>query len=163
LKPTQKPTSKPTLKPTQKPTSKPTLKPTQKPTSKPTLKPTQKPTHEPTREKEEEKDDEEKDDEEKDDEEKDDEEKDDDDEIEYPKVRFTVWDGLSSDQQDAAKTIGYDSESWNNPGSNAIEKLSYDTLTSEDPDAEEALRELKINEPTWNGHSMFLNRHALVP
>jgi hypothetical protein len=28
-------------------------------------------------------------------------------------------------------------------------------LTSEDPDADEALRKLEINEPTWNGYGMI--------
>jgi hypothetical protein len=137
-KKTPKPTSTiPTGKPKAPTTPAPTPKPTSHPTKKPRATPTHAPTHAPTRKKE-------------------------DDDIEYPELRFTVWDDLSSDQRDTARTIGYHTDLWNKPGSYSIEKWSYDTLTSEDPDAEEALRELKINEPSWNCYGMLLLRHAFL-
>jgi hypothetical protein len=136
IKKTPKPSTRPTVKtaapaPKPTPTEKPKAKPTPTPTPKPTASPSKAPTHAPTP-------------------------KNKDDDIKYPKIRFTVWDDLTSDQRDTARTIGYHTDLWNEPGTFSIEKWSYGTLISEDSDAEEALHKLEINKATWNCYGMVL-------
>jgi len=53
-------------------------------------------------------------------------------EMQYPKIRFTPYDDLTVDQQAAASGLGYTEETWNKPGSYALDKVTWWYLINRD-------------------------------
>lgn len=50
-------------------------------------------------------------------------------------VRYLSWDDLTDDQKTAAILLSYNRSSWDNPGTNPIELLQYDSLSAEESSA----------------------------
>ena len=65
----------------------------------------------------------------------------------YPTLRFVPWD--QTEALEAAEILGYNSTSWDNPGSNPIEKLTYEIVV-QDSSSSNALEELRIDELSWD-------------
>lgn len=67
--------------------------------------------------------------------------------------RYTEYDMLGCTEKDAATTLQYTKETWNNVGSNPIELDSWYTNLPENggsiPDFVEAAYDLTLNEETW--------------
>jgi hypothetical protein len=54
-------------------------------------------------------------------------------------VRYISWDDLNDDQMTAAILLSYNRTSWDNPGTNPIEKLQYNSLSVEEITAAQTL------------------------
>ena len=65
----------------------------------------------------------------------------------YPTIRFVPWD--KNEDLSAAETLGYNSTSWDNPGMNPIERLTYE-LVVVDCSLANALAELGIDQQSWD-------------
>ena len=50
-------------------------------------------------------------------------------------VRYLSWDDLTDDQKTAAVLLSYNRSSWDNPGTNSIELLQYNSLSAEESSA----------------------------
>lgn len=68
----------------------------------------------------------------------------------YPDVRFTEWDLLSDADKASGTTLGYTLETWNQPGSNAIEALSYFTIGQTNEQQIAAIGGLGMDEVSWD-------------
>jgi hypothetical protein len=65
----------------------------------------------------------------------------------YPTKRFVLWD--KNNALSAADTLGYNSTSWDNPGTNPIEMLTYEMLST-DISLLNALEDLEIDKQSWD-------------
>eukprot|EP00521_Asterionellopsis_glacialis_P009592 CAMPEP_0195284650 /NCGR_PEP_ID=MMETSP0707-20130614/2778_1 /TAXON_ID=33640 /ORGANISM="Asterionellopsis glacialis, Strain CCMP134" /LENGTH=1190 /DNA_ID=CAMNT_0040344029 /DNA_START=45 /DNA_END=3617 /DNA_ORIENTATION=- len=65
----------------------------------------------------------------------------------YPIYRYQLWELADKSVKRAAITLGYDSETWNNPGSADIEYKTFDELSELE---QAAARSLEFREDTWN-------------
>lgn len=65
----------------------------------------------------------------------------------YPTIRFVPWDRNAA--LSAAETLGYNSTSWDNPGTNPIERLTYELIVV-DSSLSNALAELEIDKQSWD-------------
>lgn len=65
----------------------------------------------------------------------------------YPSMRFVPW--SQNEALLAAETLGYNSTSWDNPGQNPIEGLTYE-LVAADRASLDALEVLRIDEQSWD-------------
>jgi hypothetical protein len=50
------------------------------------------------------------------------------DEIPYPDFRFLLWQVVGQFTREKAAILGYNEDTWNSPGTNDIESLSYETV-----------------------------------
>lgn len=64
-----------------------------------------------------------------------------------PENRYKPHNRLSGPQLAAAQTLGYSPTSWNNPGENPIERLSFEEL---DDKQQDAALELGLDEDTYD-------------
>jgi hypothetical protein len=65
----------------------------------------------------------------------------------YPTIRFVPWDRNKA--LSAAETLGYNSTSWDNPGTNPIERLTYELIVV-DSSLSNAVAELEIDKQSWD-------------
>lgn len=70
----------------------------------------------------------------------------------YPTIRFTPWQKINETAKEDAEILGYRSErSWDNVGSNSIERLSYETIGLRSPKRASAIRRLMEEaEESWD-------------
>ena len=71
----------------------------------------------------------------------------------YPTLRYTKWDELADEQQLSAQMLGYNEETWNQPGMADIEYYSWWYFESTDDNALDTdvgpLDVLGFTEDTW--------------
>ena len=65
----------------------------------------------------------------------------------YPTIRFATWE--QNKYKEAANILGYNSTSWNNPGTNPMESLTYEMIVIDRANAD-ALDELEIDKQSWD-------------
>mmetsp|Transcript_19167 Transcript_19167/g.27070 ORF Transcript_19167/g.27070 Transcript_19167/m.27070 type:complete len:617 (+) Transcript_19167:818-2668(+) len=65
----------------------------------------------------------------------------------YPVYRYQLWNLVDTSVRRAAKTLGYDSNTWNNPGSADIEYKLFNQLSDLQ---QAAARSLEFREATWD-------------
>lgn len=69
--------------------------------------------------------------------------------VPIPTYRFKVWNNLSTTISGHATTLNYSRSSWNKPGSNSIERLSYESIQAT-PTRIAAVRGIGFDEDTWD-------------
>jgi hypothetical protein len=71
--------------------------------------------------------------------------------IPYPGFRFVAWQDVESLTHALATILGYTESTWNIPGTNGIESLSYETIElTLDGEILEAINDLEFTEPGWD-------------
>jgi hypothetical protein len=71
--------------------------------------------------------------------------------IPYPGFRFVAWRDAKPLTRALATVLGYSRSTWNIPGTNGIESLSYETIElTLDGEILEAINDLEFTEPGWD-------------
>jgi hypothetical protein len=72
-------------------------------------------------------------------------------EIPYPDFRYVVWQDADEATREKATVMGYSESTWNSPGTNDIEWLSYGTVElTLGGEIAEAIQDLGFTETSWD-------------